>query len=70
VTNHTHVCDRCAFFVGLAGFAAPATIRRVARAYAPRHIVPGHGTIAGDPIAHATALADAAAANRLAPGRR
>jgi glyoxylase-like metal-dependent hydrolase (beta-lactamase superfamily II) len=48
----------------------PATIRRVARAYAPRHVVPGHGTIAGDPIAHTTSLADASAANRLAPGRR
>jgi glyoxylase-like metal-dependent hydrolase (beta-lactamase superfamily II) len=40
--------------------AWPATIRAVYGAYAPRHVIPGHGTIAGDSIGHTTALADAA----------
>jgi glyoxylase-like metal-dependent hydrolase (beta-lactamase superfamily II) len=39
--------------------AYPATIRRVIRKYAPRHVIPGHGTIAGRPLAHTLALADA-----------
>ncbi len=40
--------------------AYPATLRRVAHAYSPRCVVPGHGTIAGDSLAHTIALADAA----------
>jgi glyoxylase-like metal-dependent hydrolase (beta-lactamase superfamily II) len=47
--------------LGDANVAAwPASIRAVLRAYAPRHVVPGHGTIAGDAIAHTIGLADAA----------
>jgi glyoxylase-like metal-dependent hydrolase (beta-lactamase superfamily II) len=37
--------------------AYPATIRRLADTYRPRHVIPGHGTIAGDSIAHTSALA-------------
>jgi metallo-beta-lactamase class B len=40
--------------------AYPATIRRVAQAYAPHHVIPGHGTLAGDAVAHTAALAEAA----------
>jgi len=40
--------------------AYPATIRAVRRRYAPRHVIPGHGTIEGNPLAHTTQLADAA----------
>jgi glyoxylase-like metal-dependent hydrolase (beta-lactamase superfamily II) len=42
--------------------AWPATIRVVRGAYAPRYVIPGHGTIAGDSLTHTAALA--AAANR------
>jgi len=38
----------------------PATIRAVRRAYTPRYVIPGHGTIAGDSLAHTARLADAA----------
>ncbi len=41
--------------------AYPATIRKVEQAYSPRHVIPGHGTIAGNPVSHTRALADAAA---------
>ena len=38
--------------------AWPASARRVARRFAaPRHIVPGHGTIAGNALTHTIALA-------------
>jgi glyoxylase-like metal-dependent hydrolase (beta-lactamase superfamily II) len=41
--------------------AWPASARRVAHRYpAARHIVPGHGTAAGNALAHTIALADAA----------
>jgi metallo-beta-lactamase class B len=40
--------------------AWPATMRVLARTYAPRHVIPGHGTIAGDSLAHTAALAKAA----------
>ncbi len=38
----------------------PATMRSLALAYAPRHVIPGHGTIAGDSLAHTAQLASAA----------
>jgi len=41
--------------------AYPATIHRVAHTYAPRHVIPGHGTIAGDSISHTKTMAVAAA---------
>jgi len=41
--------------------AYPATIRRVTRAYAPRQVIPGHGTIAGNPLGHTETMALAAA---------
>ena len=41
--------------------AYPATIHRVARTYNPRHVIPGHGTIAGNSIVHTSTLAAAAA---------
>jgi len=40
--------------------AWPATMRAVSRRYSPHHVIPGHGTIAGNPIASTIALADAA----------
>ncbi len=39
--------------------AYPATIRAVRRRYAPRYVIPGHGTIEGDSLAHTARLADA-----------
>jgi len=39
----------------------PATIRRVGHTYKPRHVIPGHGTIAGDSISHTLTMAVAAA---------
>ncbi len=48
------------------------TMRTLARRYRPRHVIPGHGTIAGDALAHTEALVMAAnrasadvSANRL-----
>lgn len=41
--------------------AYPATLRKVKGAYTPRHVIPGHGAIAGDPFSHTIALADSAA---------
>ena len=41
--------------------AYPATIRKVERAYSPRYVIPGHGTLAGNSLSHTRALADAAA---------
>ena len=44
--------------------AYPETIRRVINAYRPRHVIPGHGTIAGNSLAHTLAIANAAAPHR------
>lgn len=41
--------------------AYPTTIYRLAHTYRPRHVIPGHGTIAGNPIVHTSALATTAA---------
>jgi glyoxylase-like metal-dependent hydrolase (beta-lactamase superfamily II) len=43
--------------------AYPRTIRRLIHDYAPRHVIPGHGTISGDPLAHTLTMALAAAPN-------
>jgi len=40
--------------------AYPATIRAVRRRYAPRYVIPGHGTIEGNSLAHTAQLAGAA----------
>jgi len=40
--------------------AYPATIRRVADTYTPQHVIPGHGTVAGDSLAHTRTMALAA----------
>jgi len=47
--------------------AWPATLDALTRAYAPRHVIPGHGTIAGDSLSHTRALARLAA-QRLKTG--
>ncbi len=41
--------------------AYPETIRRVSAAYEPRHVIPGHGTVAGDSVSHTHTMAIAAA---------
>ncbi len=37
--------------------AYPATVRNVSESYTPLHVIPGHGTIAGNSLAHTAALA-------------
>ena len=41
--------------------AYPKTLRRLIHAYQPRHVIPGHGTVAGDSLGHTLALADLSA---------
>jgi hypothetical protein len=38
------------------------------RAYSPRRVIPGHGTIAGNPLAHTLTMASADAPRREGAG--